>query len=210
MTSPAKPTKNRRSFAPGYFEKLYSRDHDPWHFATSPYEHSKYATTLEVLKGQPLGTVFEVGCSIGILTKTLAVNCGSVLAIDVSKTAILRAKRNCEALGNVTIARMRIPAEWPSGSFDLILLSEVLYFLGPTDIRATAGKTLRSLSSAGRVLLVNWLGDTDYPCGGEEACNIFISALNKELKVIERRRTQDYRLDLLGWSSSQSAAARET
>jgi hypothetical protein len=28
------------------------------------------------------------------------------------------------------IVRMRIPQEWPAGRFDLILLSEVLYYLG--------------------------------------------------------------------------------
>jgi hypothetical protein len=95
---------------------------------------------------------------------------------------------------------MRIPAEWPASSFDLILLSEVLYFLSPADIRVTAQKTLRSLSSRGKVLLVNWLGETDYPCGGEEACNIFIAAVTNDLRIIEERRNSDYRLDLLGWS----------
>jgi protein-L-isoaspartate O-methyltransferase len=146
MTPHAKPKRNRKSFTPKYFEQLYGKDKDPWHLATSPYEHSKYTATLEILKGQPLGTVFEAGCSIGILTKVLASICDSVLAVDVSETALANAMQNCDALGNVTITQMRIPAEWPVGSFDLILFSEVLYFLGPVDIRATARKTVRSLS----------------------------------------------------------------
>ena len=207
MTSDAKPTRNRRSLAPGYFEKLYTKDEDPWHFATSAYEHSKYAETLEILKGRPLGTVFEVGCSIGILTKALALNCDSVLAVDVSAIALSNAIHNCGADSNVTFTYMRIPAEWPAGSFDLILLSEVLYYLGPADVRATAHKTSQSLSPTGRVLLVNWLGETDYPCGGDEACDIFISAAKNDLQVIKQRRNRDYRLDLLGLASPQSVDA---
>jgi SAM-dependent methyltransferase len=187
----------RSSLTPEYFDKLYAKDNDPWSFATSPYEHSKYSATLKLLKGQPLGTVFEAGCSIGILTKALAANCDFVLAVDVSETALANARRNCDGLGNVTFAQMRIPADWPTGSFDLILFSEILYFLGPDDIRMTAHKTVQSLSSTGRVLLANWLGETDYPCGGDEACNIFFSSEKQALKVVERRRSQDYRLDLL-------------
>jgi cyclopropane fatty-acyl-phospholipid synthase-like methyltransferase len=207
MTSDAKPTRNRRSLAPEYFEQLYTKDEDPWHFATSAYEQSKYKATLEILKGQPLGRVFEVGCSIGVLTKALALNCDSVLAVDVSEIALSNAMHSCGAHGNVTISYMRIPAEWPAGSFDLILLSEVLYYLGPADVRATARKTSQSLSSTGRVLLVNWLGETDYPCGGDEACNIFMAAAKNDLQVIKQRRNRDYRLDLLGLASSQAGDA---
>ena len=34
---------------PGYFERLYARDPDPWRFATSEYERDKYAATLAAL-----------------------------------------------------------------------------------------------------------------------------------------------------------------
>ena len=190
-------TKDRRSFTSKYFDDLYAKDNDPWRFATSKYEHYKYLATLEILKGQALGAVLEVGCSIGILTRALASNCDSVLAVDGSEIALTTAKQKCGDFGNVTLAQMRIPEEWPAGSFDLILFSEVLYFLGPDDIRVTARKTVQSLSPGGRVLLVNWLGDTDYPCSGDEACNIFVSSTNQSLKVVQWQRNEDYRLDLL-------------
>jgi 2-polyprenyl-3-methyl-5-hydroxy-6-metoxy-1,4-benzoquinol methylase len=197
MMSEPKSTKGRRSFTSKYFDELYARDDDPWRFATSPYERSKYLVTLEILKGQPLGAVFEIGCSIGILTRALASNCNSVLAVDGSEIALANARKKCDGLVNVTLAQMRIPDEWPGGSFDLILFSEVLYFLGPDDIQVTARKTVQSLSPGGRVLLVNWLGDTDYPCSGDEACNIFISTAKQSLKVVQWRRNENYRLDLL-------------
>ena len=189
--------RNSKSFTAKYFDELYAKDSDPWRFATSPYEHSKYLATLDILNGQPLGTVFEVGCSIGVLTRALASNCDSILAVDGSEIPLAKARRECDELGNVTFAQMRIPAEWPSISFDLILFSEVLYCLDPNDIQETARKTVQSLSPMGRVLLVYWLGDTDYPCSGDEACDIFISTAKESLKVVQWRRNEDYRLDLL-------------
>lgn len=198
MTIGKRATKDRRSFTSKYFDELYAKNEDPWRFATSPYELAKYSATLEILNGQPLGAVFEVGCSIGILTRALASNCDSVLAVDGSEIALATARQKCGDLGNVTLAQMRIPADWPAGSFDLILFSEVLYFLGPDDIEVTAHKTVKSLSSSGRVLLVNWLGETDYPCSGDEACSIFITATEEFLKVGQSLRNEDYRLDLFG------------
>ena len=141
--------------------------------------------------------MFEVGCSIGVLTRMLAPKCESLLAVDVSRIAVTRARRTCRALRNVTIARMRIPTEWPEARFDLILLSEVLYFLGPADVHTTARQTIGSLLPHGSVMLVNWLGETDYPCGGDEAADLFLSATDKDLRLIDQRRTPDYRLDLL-------------
>jgi SAM-dependent methyltransferase len=152
--------------------------------------------------------VFEVGCSIGILTRMLAPICESLLAVDVSRIALKRARHTCHGLGNVTISRMRIPAEWPVQQFDLILLSEVLYFLDPKDIRTTAQKTLSSLSANGKVLLVNWLGETDYPCDGDEAAELFISAAGKNLRIAEQHRNSDYRLDLLLCARSRRAHCR--
>ena len=187
----------RESFNPDYFERLYANDADPWRFASSSYERTKYQATLDTLKDHRYKAVFEVGCSIGILTQMLAPNCESLLAVDVSQIALKRARRTCRGLGNVTIARMRIPDEWPAARFDLIMLSEVLYFLGPDDIRSTARKALSSLSANGRILLVNWLGETDYPCGGDEATELFMSAVGNDLTVAEQRRNPHYRLDLL-------------
>ena len=187
----------RESFNPDYFEQLYANDSDPWRFASSSYERSKYQATLDTVKDERYRAAFEVGCSIGILTRMLARNCESLLAVDVSRIALERARRTCRGLGNVTIVRMRIPDEWPAARFDLILLSEVLYFLGPDDIRTTARKTLSSLCANGRILLVNWLGETDYPCGGDEATEVFMSAIRNDLKIAEQRRNPHYRLELL-------------
>jgi 2-polyprenyl-3-methyl-5-hydroxy-6-metoxy-1,4-benzoquinol methylase len=188
---------NATSFRRDYFERLYSKETDPWRFASSRYERVKYARTLAAIRSRPLRNVFEIGCSIGILTRMLAARCNSLLAVDISETAINQARRNCRGIDNIDFRRMQIPDEWPSRTFDLIIFSEVLYFLSPEDIRLTGKKTMHSLSKDGEVLLVNWTGETDYPCQGNQAVEIFLTQTAKVLKPALQVRTRHYRLDSL-------------
>src|SRR6185437_4894694 len=111
-----------------------SKETDPWRFASSHYERVKYARTLAAIGSRPFRNVFEIGCSIGILTRMLAARCNSLLAVDISETAINLADRNCRGIANIDFQRMQIPDEWPDRTFDLIIFSEVLYFLSPEDI----------------------------------------------------------------------------
>jgi predicted TPR repeat methyltransferase len=187
----------RRSFDPSYFDRLYREKADPWDFTTSDYERRKYAATLEALGGRHFRSAFEVGCSIGILTHQLADRCDSLLAIDVAQAAVAKAQKNCAGLPNVTIQRMHIPHEWPAGKFDLIMLSEVLYFLGLDDIAITADRSLATLEPGGLVLLVNWTGETDYPCGGDDAVEHYLACSGRGLIPMAHRRESEYRLDLL-------------
>jgi predicted TPR repeat methyltransferase len=190
-------TNGSRSFDPSYFDRLYREKADPWNFASSEYERRKYAATLEALGSRHFQSVFEVGCSIGILTRQLADRCDSLLAIDVAQAALAKARHNCADLPQVTIQRMRIPHEWPARKFDLILLSEVLYFLSLDDIAATAAHSLASLEQGGVVLLVHWTGATDYPCRGDEAVGHYLIECGQGLISTAHHREPEYRLDLL-------------
>ncbi|MDR3535414.1 MAG: SAM-dependent methyltransferase [Acetobacteraceae bacterium] len=183
------------SIPPDYFDALYAQDADPWRFASSDYERAKYAATLAALPMARCDAAFEVGCSIGVLTRQLAERCSTLLAVDVAEAALAQARRRCAGLDRVTVQRMRIPGEWPDRQFDLIVLSEVLYYLSPIDVVRTAARTQASLAPGGTVLLVHYTLPMDYPCDGNEASEIFIATSG--LAVIRQRREAQYRLDLL-------------
>ncbi len=183
------------SLPPGYFDALYARDPDPWRFATSAYERAKYAATLAALPLPHVPAALEVGCSIGVLTRQLAERCTTLLAVDVAEAALAEARQRCAGLPQVTIRRMCIPQEWPEGWFDLILFSEVLYYLSPEDVAATSRHVCRALRPGGTVLLVHYILPTDYPCTGDAASQIFITSTG--LPPILQRREAHYRLDLL-------------
>jgi 2-polyprenyl-3-methyl-5-hydroxy-6-metoxy-1,4-benzoquinol methylase len=187
-----------RSRDAAYFDALYKTNPDPWNFTGSAYEHRKYQATMAALEGRHFKRGFEIGCSIGVLTRRLAACCDDLLAADIAAAALAEAKRRCADMGHVRFANLRVPEQWPDGAlFDLILCSEVLYFLSADDIERVAARAASSLSPGGIVLLVNYTEQIDEPCGGDEAAEIFIAAARGALSVGFHQRQDRFRIDLL-------------
>lgn len=182
-----------------YFEQLYAKNADPWGFETSAYEREKYAATLEALGGGVFESGFEIGCSIGVLTRQLAMRCNALLACDVAEGALEQAARRCAGLTNLRFERRQIPRDWPEAAekFDLLVFSEVLYFLEPREIEEAARLACGSLRQEGLVVLVNYTGPIPEACSGDEAAELFISAARKRLRCIRQRREEKFRIDVL-------------
>ena len=187
----------RAAMTPDYFIELYARDPDPWGFATRQYEHAKYAATLAALPAGRFESALEIGCSIGVLTAMLAPRCGALSAIDPVDSALAAATARCAAHAQVRFARMTVPQEWPAGAFDLVLLSEVVYYLTRDEIATLVARVRASLRPHGAALLVHWTGETDYPLSGDEAATCFIAEGADFLDVTRQDRTPHYRLDVL-------------
>ena len=181
-----------------YFNDMYAADPDPWRFAASPYERDKYAATLEALPRRHYSSAFEVGCSIGVLTRMLATRCDGLLSVDVAPAALAQAARRCADLHHVTFDVMRVPDGWPDQRFDLILLSEVVYYLNAADVDRLAAHLRDSAAPGCDIVLVHWLGATNYPLTGDEAAERLIAALGRPSTVLRQTRTDAYRLDVIG------------
>jgi SAM-dependent methyltransferase len=151
-----------------YFEKLYRDDPDPWGFATRWYETRKYQLTLAALPHPRYRSAFEPGCSIGVLTELLAARCDYVLAGDEILEALDQARARTTSLANVKVERLTLPEDWPSGPFDLVVLSEVAYYFDEGDLDRLLGRCLGSLEPGGSLIAVHWRGPTDYPLAGDE------------------------------------------
>ena len=138
-----------------------------------------------------------MGCSIGVLTQQLAARCDHLLALDVAEAALAQARTRCPSTGypGVRFERRAVPDAWPDGCFDLIVFSEVLYYLDEAGIRAVAAKAMAALDPGGCILLVHYLGGTDYPSTGDEAATGFIAASG--LSPAFAVREPMYRIDRL-------------
>ena len=187
----------RQTLEPAYFDALYASDPDPWNFAASPYEQDKYAVTIKALPRPRYQSALEVGCSIGVLTRLLASRCDAVLAIDAARMPLAEARRRCADLPSVRFEQMFVPEQWPNGVFDLILLSEVVYYLSREDVDRLAARVIRSLVRGGAVVLVHWTGPTDYPLSGDEAVALFIERMGSTCIVDHLDRYSHFRLDVL-------------
>ena len=77
------------------------------------------------------------------------------------QVAIARARK--ESDDTIRFLCGEMPASWPEGRYDLIVLSEIVYFLDAREIADVARLVRRDLSPGGLCLLVNWTGPNDLP-----------------------------------------------
>lgn len=149
-----------RAFAAGDAERLFdavhARDEDPWRYTSSWYEQRKRYLTLAALPGSSYTAGLEIGCSIGTLSAELAPRCESFLAVDASGTALDRAARRLAHLPTATTRHLTVPNEWPDGSFDLIVVSEVGYYLSPAELAGLFDRIEGSLMPGGTLALCHW------------------------------------------------------
>jgi predicted TPR repeat methyltransferase len=151
------------SLSAEYFDKLYSASDDPWSLASRWYERRKYAVTLASLSRPRYRRAFEPGCSIGVLTEQLAARCDSLLASDISAAALASTCARVDS-GVVETAVMRVPDEWPQGRFDLIVVSELAYYLSLDAVDVLVGRCAGSLTPDGELVVVHWRHQVaDYP-----------------------------------------------
>lgn len=190
-------TRHKDSLGAAYFEDMFRNTTDPWDLETSAYEQAKYDRSIAALSERIYGLGFEVGCAKGVLTSRLAAQCHALLAVDVSETALEAARLRCAEWEHVSFGRMAFPQQAPAGAaFDLIVLSEVVYYWDDGDIVRAGTWVAEHLAPGGDVLLVHWTGDTDYPQSGDAAVNKIRAALDDSIDTVRAERQSRYRLDL--------------
>ena len=149
-----------------YFERMYEVP-DPWGYETSWYEQRKYAVTVASLPRRRYRRAFEPGCSIGVLTEHLAGRCVELVSWDLHPASAARARDRVARHPHVRVDQGTIPGSWPAGRFDLVVLSEVAYYLGDADLAEVGDRVADAVEPGGDVVLVHWRGETDYPQTGD-------------------------------------------
>ena len=190
------PDKRYHSLEGDYFDRIYREQEDPWNFETSDYEREKYAVTMAALPERTFPRALEIGCSIGVLTEQLASRCDVLVAVDPAERALVSARKRLGSAANVEFRRMSVPAEFPEGPFDLIVISEVGYYWSQGDLQTAIGKVQASLGPGGVLLLVHYTPYVpDYPLTGDEVHAAFTQGL-RGFDRIQESRHERYRLDV--------------
>ncbi|MGH2913635.1 MAG: SAM-dependent methyltransferase [Solirubrobacteraceae bacterium] len=138
------------------FEARYRSQPDPWGYQTSEYERAKYAATLRACGPGLFDGALELGGSIGVFSALLAPRCHSLVTIDAAPTAVTAARRRLAGSPAAEIILGSIPEAIPRRRYDLVVASEILYYLDRDRLAATLD-ALRRLTAAGaRVVAVHW------------------------------------------------------
>jgi SAM-dependent methyltransferase len=159
MSDDSAPGHKAREF----FDDLW-RNGDYWALETSPFERDKYARQLERIADRRYHNVLEIGCGAGIFSRALANLADRVIALDVSAVAIEQARASGDAGGVIDFRVADVMDYKPAtdGPFDLIVMSETIYYLGWLytffNLGWTASLLFDATADNGRLLMTNTHG----------------------------------------------------
>jgi predicted TPR repeat methyltransferase len=139
-----------------YFIGLYLAKADPWDLATKWHDRRKYAVTLASLPRERYRRCYEPGCSIGLLTRMLAPRCDEILAVDCVEAAVQQARDAVLDFPHVQVRQAMLPDDLPDARYDLIVVGDLLYYLGAEDLDALLDGLVERLEPGGDIVAVHF------------------------------------------------------
>lgn len=222
-------------YSESYFDALYKDNTDPWQYKTRWYEKRKRDICLAILPQSQYNNAIELGCGNGVLSELLAQRCLALVSIDGNQRAVQLAKTRLAELSHVKVIQGVIPNRlltlkdavieaYPLSDststnkppFDLIVISEILYYLSPNDIDTVIAWTQQNLAIGGTLLCCHWRYAIDgFAMTGEtvhqrlhHAFNLIYNekhqvAFTHQSQIVDR----DFLLDI--WQRSPSSVAMQ-
>jgi SAM-dependent methyltransferase len=150
-----------------FFEDLWKQG-DPWNLETSDYERDKYERQIDLLRSRRYEHALEIGCGNGCFTRKLVTIADNVVAMDISASAIARAREATSEHGSIdfrvaNIMECDLRAET---SWDLVVMSETICYLGWLysffDVAWLAAEIFNATRVGGRFIMANTYGAGDY------------------------------------------------
>lgn len=150
-----------------YFDEMYADDLDPWGFESKWYERRKFQLSVAALPRPRYRHCLEPGCARGTLTELLVEHCDRVTSYDFVPAVLDVARARFRSQPAVELLELEFPAV-PDGHGDLVVWSEVAYYLTEAGAQLAVMRMLDWLEPGGDILAVHYTGPTDYPRTGRD------------------------------------------
>jgi len=179
-----------------YFTGLYLAKDDPWDLASKWHDQRKYAVTVASLPRPRYRRCYEPGCSIGLLTRMLAERCDEVVASDCVPEAVAAAAQEVREFPHVRVEEAMLPAGLPEGTFDLVVIGDLLYYLSGADLEALLDGLIARLEPGGDIVAVHF---RDRQQGGNyDGLNVHAALAGRAgLEPVVRHEDEWFVLDVL-------------
>jgi len=149
--------------AKDFFEHIWEQE-DAWALDSSSFERARYDALMAELAGKHYGKVLEIGCGAGAFTARLVRLADNIIALDISPRAVAKARQRLANVNQVSFRTTNVMKSTfeDDGPFDLVVLTETIYYLGWLypffDLAWFASQLHAATAPNGRLLLANTLG----------------------------------------------------
>jgi len=205
------------SLPESYFTQVYAAagDQAPWGLDRGWYERRKRALLLAALTRERYRVVVEPGCGIGLLTVELAARADQVLAFDLAPEAVRLTRERVRAQGSPGLGAVEVRhGALPSALFevdapvDLIVLSEVGYYLAPDDWLDVVRRAVALLGPGGELVACHWRHPAPgYPATADEVHDVLRGMPG--LSQLASHQEEDFFLDVFTTAPARSVARRQ-
>jgi trans-aconitate methyltransferase len=174
---------------------MYEAKDDPWDLATKWHDRRKYAVTVASLPREHYRRCYEPGASIGLLTAMLAPRCDEILAVDSIGSAVQQARAVVGDFPHVRVEEATLPADLPDGTFDLIVVGDLLYYLSAEDLAALLDGLVTRLEPGGDFVAVHF---RDRESGNYDGFNAHLALTDRaDLDPVVHHDDEWFVLDVL-------------
>lgn len=175
------------------FERKFRADLDPWDYAASRFEARKRTILLRACGGRLHGRALELACANGETTRALAPLCLRLLAVDAAPSALDEARRRMKHRPRVRLGQALLPDQTPRGPFDLIVMSEIAYYISERALDDLLDRLDAALAPGGRIVALHHLQVFDDAAQLSWRAQARIRArLGRTMTLAHRHRTARY------------------
>ncbi len=152
------------------FETMYQNLSEPWKYSGRAAEMLRHEFVVALARevAEKPDWVLDLGCSVGQLSAQLGQHFPRIASLDVSATAVLKAKTTCEASSKAEFAFVVASATalpFATESFSLVVASDGLFGweLSETAQQQVLSEITRVLKPGGRAIFTDYLGHKKFP-----------------------------------------------
>lgn len=193
---------------PAYFDAMYAAGDDPWGFDHLWYEQRKRDLTVAVLPRRRYDHALEVGSSTGVLSAALIARCERLTCVELHPRAVDVARRRLAAAGDRVRVEVGDIRRWrPTEAHDLLVLSEVLYYLDDRDLASVTSWSRTMRDAGATVVAVDFRHPVpEHVRSGDEVHTALHEALDASMATY---RDDDMVIEVFAAPGEQSVAVTE-